>query len=272
MTPDDIALGMRLKEQAGWNQTEADWRRCLQLEPDGGLVAEWDGVPVGTVTTCVFGPVAWVAMVLVDAAYRGRGIGKALMTGALAWLDARQIGSVRLDATPLGQPLYEKLGFTSEYTLTRYGGLLPRGLVAAGIGPARREEYPDLVAIDCSVTATDRGKLLLRLFEERPEAVRVARENGRPVGFLTSRPGANALQIGPCLASASAGPLLLADAGVRYAGRRVFIDIPAGNTSAWRQAETWGLTPLRFLVRMGRGEPVRERIAELWASSGPEKG
>ena len=59
MTPRDVPLGMRLKQQAGWNQTEVDWRRCLELQPDGCFVAEVEGVPVGTVTTCIFGSVAW---------------------------------------------------------------------------------------------------------------------------------------------------------------------------------------------------------------------
>jgi len=31
----DVPLGMRLKDQAGWNQTEADWHRFLFLEPEG---------------------------------------------------------------------------------------------------------------------------------------------------------------------------------------------------------------------------------------------
>ena len=56
MTVADIPLGMRLKEQAGWNQVEGDWRRLLDLQPDGCFVAELDDVPAGTVTTCRFGP------------------------------------------------------------------------------------------------------------------------------------------------------------------------------------------------------------------------
>jgi GNAT superfamily N-acetyltransferase len=87
MTVADVPLGMRLKEQAGWNQTEADWRRFLDLEPEGCFVAELDGQPVGTTTTCVFGSVAWVGMVLVDPAVRGRGVGRSLMKHALDWLD-----------------------------------------------------------------------------------------------------------------------------------------------------------------------------------------
>jgi len=64
---------MRLKEQVGWNQLEADWRRLLELQPDGCFFAELGGVPLGTVTTCRFGAVAWIAMMLVDEAYRRQG-------------------------------------------------------------------------------------------------------------------------------------------------------------------------------------------------------
>ena len=103
MTAADIAFGMRLKEQAGWNQTEADWIRALDLEPEGCFVAVLDGTPVGTETTCVFGPVAWVTMVLVEQSVRGRGIGRALIERTMQFLEGRGVETVRLDATPLGR-------------------------------------------------------------------------------------------------------------------------------------------------------------------------
>src|SRR3981081_3729230 len=104
MTVADIPTGMQLQEHAGWNQLEADWRRLLDLQPDGCFLAELDGAPVGTVTTCRFGPVVWGAMMLVEERFRGRGIGRSLMVHALNDLDARGVRSVRLDATPLGRP------------------------------------------------------------------------------------------------------------------------------------------------------------------------
>src|SRR5271156_4343745 len=113
MTVADIPFGMRLKNQAGWNQVEADWRRLLDLQPDGCFVAELDGAPAGTVTTCRFGPVAWVAMMLVDRSLRSHGIGRALMSRAVGDLDSAGIRTIRLDATPLGQPLYESLDFVA---------------------------------------------------------------------------------------------------------------------------------------------------------------
>ena len=82
LTAADLPLG--LCGAAGWNQTEADWRRFLDLQPDGCFVAELDGASVGTTTTCVFSRVAWVAMALVAEAVRGRGVGAALLGAALA--------------------------------------------------------------------------------------------------------------------------------------------------------------------------------------------
>jgi GNAT superfamily N-acetyltransferase len=274
MTVADLPLGMRLKAQAGWNQTEADWRRYLRLAPHGSFVAELDGVAVGTTVAFLFGPVAWVAMVLVDEAVRGRGVGTALMRHALAFLDGRGVRSVRLDATPLGRPIYEKLGFVEEYTLTRYEGVLqPAAMEGPEVEPVAAGGLPQILQLDREVTQTNRAELLGLLYEEAPDLFRMVRRGGELVGFRAGRPGSNAAQLGPVEArDEGAARALLADASRRLIGRRVFIDVPLHNLAAVKAIEAMGLTAQRPLLRMGRGEPVRERIRELWASSGPEKG
>lgn len=45
MTTGDLRLGLKLTNQAGWNQIEADWLRFLQLEPGGCFVAEVSSGP-----------------------------------------------------------------------------------------------------------------------------------------------------------------------------------------------------------------------------------
>jgi GNAT superfamily N-acetyltransferase len=273
LTAGDIGLGMWLKEQAGWNQTEADWQRCLALEPDGCFVAELNGTPVGTTTTCMFGRVAWVAMVLVEPSVRGRGIGRALMEAALAYLKGRDARTIRLDATPLGKPLYEKLGFVSQFPLTRYAGVLSDPLQAvAGVEPVQPDQVPELVELDRTITGTDRCKLLLRLYEERPESFRIVRGQGRVRGLVSARSRAHALQVGPCVGGAEAAALLFADTQDRYAGHRVVMDIPNDNDVATRHAERLGLAPTRQFLRMCWGESVLEQIEGLWVSYGPEKG
>jgi hypothetical protein len=211
-------------------------------------------------------------MVLVDAGFRRRGIGRALMEHALAFLDALQIPTVRLDATPLGQPLYEQLGFVEQFRLARFEGTLPLagpppqpGVVAAA--PSR---WDNLATLDREVTRTDRRRFLIHLFTEQPDEVHAAVGPDRCLGLLAARPGARALQLGPCLGEA--GPLLLADAFLRHAGRHVYLDVPEANEAACRLAAAQGLTVQRHLLRMCRGERVTEQIEHLWASSGPEKG
>ena len=270
LTVDDIPVGLSLKEKAGWNQLEADWRRLLELQPDVCFLAESDGVGVGTVTTCQFGPVAWIAMMLVDEAYRRRGIGRALMTRALDELDCQGVRTVRLDATPKGRPMYESLGFVAEATLDRYRGVFP-----PGDGPAGPQAVPELdavIALDRQVTGTDRERLIRRLAWEHPESLRVVRTGRETSGFLMSRPGSTARQIGPCIADEQAGRLLLADASSRYAGETVLFDIPTANFTAKKLVGSWGLRAERVLMRMGRGPRVEEDLNRIWASSGPEKG
>ncbi|OAI45207.1 hypothetical protein AYO44_13035 [Planctomycetaceae bacterium SCGC AG-212-F19] len=277
MTASDVPLGMRLKAEAGWNQLEADWHRFLDMQPDGCFVAELNGVPVGTTVTCIFDSIAWIAMVLVDAEERSQGIGKALMQHALTFLEAKAIPTIRLDATALGQPLYEKLGFVADYTLHRYDGVLslppdvqPDARVLDTSGEDGLPLY-GMVELDRAVTRTNREKLLRRLC--RPEAgVRWVMEGNDLLGYMTIRDGSNAVQLGPCIANAFAGPLLMADAWERYLGNRVFIDIPTGNAPALEFAEAMGLKVQRPLVRMTRGPRVAEDVARLWASSGPELG
>ena len=269
----DIPFGMRLKQQAGWNQVEQDWRRFLDLEPAGCFIAESDGRAAGTVTTCTFGDVAWVAMMLVEPDLRGRGIGTALLQHALAYLEHQGVTSVRLDATPLGRPLYEKLGFEPQFTLTRYDGVLaPVGGPVAEVELVPEDVLPEVLQLDRQITGTDREKLLRRLWAEDAAAMRMICTGGRVTGYCGARPGSDALFLGPCIAAPSTGELLLADAAFRYAGRRVYLDIPTDHRPATAFAEGLGLIPRRQLLRMCRGEPVREQVEWLWASSGPEKG
>lgn len=273
LTVADIPFGMRLKQQAGWNQVEADWKRLLDLQPDGCFLAELDGRPAGTVTTCRFGRVAWVAMMLVDESLRGRGIGRSLMRHALDDLDSKGARTIRLDATPLGRPLYESLGFTAESILTRYHGVLPPADQPPDLPvPPNGKIVAEIAELDRQVSGTDRGRLIGRLFEEHPDSLRVVIESATLGGYLLARPGSRATRIGPCIATKHAGPLLLADARRRYAAETITMDIPAENGPASATAASWGLTITGQLTRMGRGPRVHEDRARLWVSAGPEKG
>ena len=299
MTMDDLGLGLRLTQQAGWNQLESDWLRFINLGHEGCFVAELDGRSVGTTMTFICDNVAWVAMVLVEKDVRGKGVGTALLKHALDYLDKCKIKTVRLDATHLGQPIYEKLGFLPEYELARFAGIvkdlrLPiadcriyshedsktqRNIIqkpsCLGVFVAiinRQSQIDNIIEFDMRLTGENRRKMLDALFGEYPENVRVVMQGDSVEGFVTMRPGRKAIQIGPCTATLTAGPALLSDALSRCAGKVVFVDIPTDNLPAVKIAEAGGLEIQRRFLRMYRGERVKDDVNAIWASSGPEKG
>ncbi|MFV1965217.1 MAG: GNAT family N-acetyltransferase [Pirellulaceae bacterium] len=269
----DIDLGMQLKSEAGWNQTVADWRRCLDLEPEGCFVAEWEGHPVGSTTTCVFGSIGWIAMVLVNKAFQHRGIGTRLVQNALDYFEHRAVTTARLDATPLGRPVYERMGFVAEHELVRLEGIAKAAPSQTDVVAARSEHRESIVALDRRATGTDRGRLVDRLLSERPKEVGVVLRDASLLGYVMLRSGSRATQIGPGIATTDASGRALCDwAYGQCEGQPVFIDVPRNNRPAIEWACSKGLREQRHLTRMVRGEPVAEQVSLLWASSGPEKG
>jgi predicted N-acetyltransferase YhbS len=111
----DIPAALRLNELARWNQTENDWLRLLRLEPNGCFCATMDGDVVGTTTTTTYRPeLAWIGMLLVDPERRQLGIATKLMNVAMEYLSNTEVTTIKLDATGVGFPLYQKLGFKEE--------------------------------------------------------------------------------------------------------------------------------------------------------------
>lgn len=269
MTTADVPEGMRLKSEAGWNQVPADWKRFLALDGDGCFVAESEGRVVGSATSCRFGSVAWIAMLLVEERRRGRGVGGALLRHVLQWLESAGARSVRLDATRQGRPLYESLGFRVDFHLDRYAGIPVGDGITGEARIATPADLAELADLDRAVTGTDRRILLDRLIHDNRSESLVAPEDR---GFVMWRPGASADQVGPCIADRDVGRALFDEAARRLAGRRVILDVPTENVGAVAWAETAGLKPTREFWRMTRGEAVVEDRSRIWASSGPEMG
>lgn len=272
MRETDIPVALTLTRQAGWNQMEEDWRRFLDMQPDGCFVGALDGRTVATTVSCILGPVAWIAMVLVDVSARKHGVATALLRHAIAYLDGLGVKTIRLDATAAGRPLYEKLGFVGEYQVARFEGIAPQFPQRPEVTQATASDFDEIIEFDRQATGTPREMLLIRLFEASPQDVRVLRQDERLEGYVSMRTGANARQIGPCIARADAGEALISDAMSRLAGSPVLIDVPRDNAPANSLMEAAGLHLQRHFIRMYRGEQLIEHPEAIWASSGPESG
>jgi ribosomal protein S18 acetylase RimI-like enzyme len=278
MLPADLPFADSLRALVGWNQTLADWQRFLRMEPQGCFLAEWDGAPAGTATTVVYGSdLAWIGMVLVHPEYRRRGIGGGLLLRCIRHLRARGVRCIKLDATPQGRPVYEKLGFRDEWTLRRWEADL--SFQAPRAPDSRIQAWTEVGApqfdlLDSSAFGVSRRELMMALAQQSSCALTYESQPGTPAGCGMLRQGARALYLGPISAASAEAGIALIEAlmGQGCAGR-VFWDIPDANAAAVGWAEQHGFSVQRTLTRMWLGDnlwPGNPR--EQFALAGPELG
>lgn len=262
----DVPAAMRIKEAAGWNQTETDWRNLLRLAPDTCFALECDGALAATTTAvCYQRRLAWIGMVLTDPVYRRRGFARRLMEHAIDALVARGVEWIKLDATEMGAPLYRQLGFEDEAPVERWR------TQAAGESPALSAMWPaEGMEVDRQAFGPDRSGLLAVL-----AGTGVAVIPGE--GYAMTRPGSQAAYFGPCVSRRpDTARALLAWSMARHAGQSVYWDLLPLNTAAARLAREWGFQPVRRLVRMVRpgvsGAPLVHDDSMVYAIAGFEYG
>jgi len=280
MTEDDVAAGMRLKELAGWNQTKADWKRFLAAGRQGCFVSELDGVVRGTAATIVYGGrFAWVGMVLVDPEFRGQGIGTALLEKCIEHLDSLRVPCIKLDATPLGRPVYEKLGFSIEYELERWA-LKKKDSDLPGVTRAEDSEamltplFEFILRADGEAFGADRSGVLQSVNAEEPRFTDGIWNAGAMEGYAFGRRGSFADHLGPWIAKDEQTAARLLD---RFLGQTVrgtvVTDCSAANPFVRKLLGTRGFEFARPLTRMFRGRNDWPGQPELVCSIlGPEFG
>ena len=168
MTEQDIPAGLRLNTLSGWNQTSADWERFLASSPQGCFVMEDGTKVVGTAATiCYENRFAWIGMVLVDPEYRKQGIGTQLLNKSIEHLDHSNISTIKLDATPLGKPLYAKLGFVNEFEIERWVLKRPPGTIltipSSPTAPLTEYQEKLIFTLDTEITGWRPGNAAKRL-------------------------------------------------------------------------------------------------------------
>jgi len=113
-----------LTMRAGWNQTERDIDRMVELDPSGTFVARLKGkkidIPVGTCSVLPLGEKnTWIGMILVHPEARRQGIANAMMQRCVQYaIDSGKVIN-GLDATPMGNTVYGAVGYVNSYRLWR---------------------------------------------------------------------------------------------------------------------------------------------------------
>jgi len=260
----DTAAALELSTEAGWNQTENDWRRLFDLSPEGCLAIEAAGEVAATATIVAYEcRLAWIGMVLTRKAYRGRGFAKRLMNEVLRLADSLGVESVKLDATNQGKPLYEKLGFRDEQAVERWEC---EKVAVAPVVVSPDSFAAAIFSFDHFAFGANRSALLQSLAKSNP-----------PVSFgnayAMTRNGRVSEYLGPSIAeSEEAARRVITSALACHAGRRCYWDLLPANTIALSLAGEFDFAPKRRLTRMVRGRDLRGSEQQTYALAGFEFG
>lgn len=287
---DDLESAFTLSSTAGWNQRLADWRMLLRLAPEGCFAALSDGQIVGTAIGVNYGGFAWIAMMLVDPAYRGRGLGRRLLEAAMGSVPSDR--PIRLDATPLGRPLYQAYGFEDEVMLTRHVAdrhgvngsahirtSRPRTSALQNLRPLTRADLPIVTEHDAGIFGGNRRAVLEWALDGAPQYAHVVPGETGLTHYCLGRHGRLFDQIGPVVAGDDEIARALVSAALTAAAdRAVLLDVFDARSAFAAWLGTCGLRVQRPLFRMrrpgGRGESMiddrtRSPLVEF-AILGPE--
>ena len=265
----DLVGAMELSRLAGWNQTQDDWEMMLRLVPRGCFAIEADDQIAATTTLlCYENHLAWIGMVLTRPEYRRRGFAQRLMESALKRAADLKIESIKLDATPQGQPLYEKLGFKTEQIVERWfqdGRSSPDRRIEPLTSPPKYSSQHSL-EMDMEAFGANRSTLLHNLASRNlPHAITEA--------YCFSRGGTRSRYLGPCVAQTQKAARLVIEHTLRDSSASGwFWDLLSANKNAIQLAEEFGFAPQRRLERMVLGNSLPAHDEMVYAIAGFELG
>lgn len=217
LTTDHVDAAARISTLVGWNQTEADWRRLLELFPTSCFGGWVDGSLVATSTLATYdNRIGWIGMVLVDERYRHRGYGGAIFETALEAGHSAGLEILGLDATDAGRNIYDGYEFETLGGIDRWRGS-PAATSESGVS-----EFSDPAAVasfDETRCGAARMPLLAHLLDSADTVGLRSTNHGNTDGYLILRPGRTCPQIGPVVAdSESVLSRLLGAVGRRVDG------------------------------------------------------
>jgi GNAT superfamily N-acetyltransferase len=274
----DIGQAWRLSKAEGWNQTEKDWEFLIHHDDNVCLAADVDGKIVGTATAINYeNNVAWIGMVLVDREFRGQGISKMILSAVFEQLKACH--SIKLDATPAGQQVYQKYDFKDEYLIHRMTSDLVSVKSLSDEGKSFAEfvhlkNIPEIVDLDKRVFGANRKQLIEFLVKNYTDNAWMIKRNGQITGFALGREGTRFFQVGPVLASTTAdAKSLIVKSLSQLEGQPVVVDILEDKTELINWLDSIGFVRQRHFIRMYRNtNPYPGIPGNHYLIAGPEFG
>jgi ribosomal protein S18 acetylase RimI-like enzyme len=260
LTPDDAGRAAELTQLIGWSQDISIWKRLIAWGGESAFCLVHGDQLVATAVSTVYNQrLAWVGVVITHPDYRGQGCAKRLMNVALDDARERGVECVMLDASQLGYPVYQKLGFRDLYRVETWGiedqvdmGAFRQTPLQYNIRPMLEADLPRVIALDAQHFGFERPQVIRRLWELG--SCLVAGIPGHIDGYLMLQSSAVGWRGGPWYHRSADGAEALLLAALAYIDKPPFrVQSPANNPDAIAILERYGFSLSRYTTRMVYG-------------------
>jgi len=274
LRPPEMRLAIDFAALEGWNPGLHDGACFLAADPEGFLIGECDGKPVGCIAAVRYEEhFGFIGFYVVAPPWRGKGFGLQLWQAGMARLEGRVVG---LDGVPAQQDNYRRSGFTLAWQNARFAGVArPAGQAVAGqIVPLAGVNFELLRTDDRRVFPAARDAFL-RAWIGMPDASGVAwMERRRLAGWGLIRRCREGHKIGPLLAESRevAKALYLALCRSVPVGDTVYLDVPLRNADAVTLATSLGMQRVFETARMYAGATPACEIDRVYGITSFELG
>ncbi|HHH84379.1 MAG TPA: GNAT family N-acetyltransferase [Firmicutes bacterium] len=213
------------------------------------VIALSGGEPVGYANTLCFGKSGWLGNIAVAEVHRRQGIGTALTRYCRDILSAQGCDRFSLFATPMGQPVYERLGFRVAGHYSFLSAEKGDFRVPPGVEKAGKRDRSLITEMDAFITGEDRHDYLSCYMD----GARITRDQqGKITGYYLPALGTGAIGA----LDAHAGEALLE---TMWAEREAFAIVPLENRGAVQLAASRGFTEVRKSPLMEFGTMGKSR-------------
>ncbi len=233
MSEEDSPAILQMASEEGWLSDIVEFQTFLGINPFGCFVCVKGNKVIGSIMTFLHARSAWIGNFIVSKEYRGRGIGKKLLSQAVEYLDKKKKRQIYLNAAYEAKKLYEKFGFRNVAVVNRWQGEVTKSINNMGNLP---EVIPDIlrfVGLDTFLWRDERFSLISQL-----SSLRHSYSYSEPSGFLMYGKIGDIISIGPWEledGNEDASERLFVSALSNLKSEsKIFLDVPSMNKKAER--------------------------------------
>ncbi|MCK4797130.1 MAG: GNAT family N-acetyltransferase [Spirochaetes bacterium] len=265
MTKQDLPVILQITSKQGWISSLAELRIFIESNPLGCFVCVVDNNIIGVIMTFCHTKSSWIGNFIVAKEYRGKGIGKMLLSQALKFLDAKKKKQIYLNASCKAIKLYEKFGFKNIMPVNRWQGRATKPINAnMEILPKSIPDILNIVKLDALLWRDQRLSLISRISRSRCSYF-----NFKPYGFLMFDDKDNIISIGPWELKSGdediAEKLLLSTLFNLESNSKIFLDVPSINKKAEKLLTKYNFKIIGSTMFMCRGRSPKIHFNEIYS-------